>query len=75
MKMVCPIAKKCKRNDDGIGEHCGEHERVESCKHGADGCPPCVPVARRAARARLDAGKTLIVNFGRYKCSSKKGWQ
>lgn len=44
MKMVCPIAKKCQRkdHDDGVGRHCYEHEKIDSCKVVADGCPACV---------------------------------
>jgi hypothetical protein len=43
--MECPKHSTCKRTDDGIGEHCTLHAETDACKTGADGCPPCVPVA------------------------------
>ena len=44
MKMICPKSETCKRDYCGVGEHCDEHERKDSCDVPADSCPACVEV-------------------------------
>ncbi len=42
--MICPKHATCERTCKEIGRHCGPHTKTTGCEHGANFCPPCVPV-------------------------------